>query len=163
MRIAQLFAIMFLLGACRPKPDTGALLTPDVTHPVLNTHVTAFQETGGVFTVDARAEANNVTFANRTGKMATFTFTATGQWSFAPTVRFLGPTGSDEPLAQEYILPRAPRFSLILQRADGSYDYVGDHTEVVLSDGECISFLMNDIVNGASDNRGQLQVQWARK
>jgi hypothetical protein len=158
--------VIVLLGACGPKKD---IAVPPQTNtfesggPMVSSHTAAVEETSGNFAVDARAEENAVTFENRTGQSAIFSFSAKGEWSFAPTGRFLGPNGSDEPLASEYILPRAPRFSLIVKRADATYEFIGTQAELTLNNGESVSFLMNDIVNGASDNRGSLNISWNKK
>ena len=162
-KCASLLPVLAFLTACGPRPEPTGPIGSDSSRTITSTHVAAVEETSGTFAVDARAEEGAVTFENRTGTTATFNFSAAGEWSFAPTVRFLGPNGSDEPLASEYLLPRAPRFALIIKRGDGTYEHIGTQAELTLRNGEAISFLMNDIFNGASDNRGSLNVSWTKR
>lgn len=115
----------------------------------------------GSFRVDARSP-NGVQFHNTSAQEATFEFTASGQWSFAPEAGMLSSTGVGSPAGRDYLLPGARCFGLIARQEDGSFVFIGDKAQVSLKPGASLFFIMNDLVNGFGDNRGALTVTWLK-
>jgi hypothetical protein len=117
----------------------------------------------GSFVFDGKAAPDIATFDNDSDQAVTFSFSASGTWSWAPGGPQIGPSGAESPAAGNFFLPGARSFGLIAKRGDTSFQYIGEEAELTLKPREVISFLMNDVVGSSADNSGSLKISWIRK
>jgi hypothetical protein len=160
-----LVGIVLLVGCDQKTKNADSNVSMPKDEAIIeapNRPVVVIDEKNGNFTVDAKS-GTGATFENKADHESTFTFAAKGLWSFAPAAGLLGPVGADSPATTSYLMPGARSFALVAKRGDGTFAYVGDGTDLTLKPHEVISFLMNDLKEGAVDNRGSLQITWTRK
>lgn len=125
--------------------------------------VVAGEQSSGSFKIDGSSESGMATFENDSDRNTAVNFSAEGKWSYASAGPFKGPAGNGDSAPRDFVLPGAPSFGLIARRPDGSFQFIGERAELTLKSHEVISFMMNDIVGGAADNRGSLNIFWTRK
>lgn len=108
-------------------------------------------------------------FTNEQSSTKTFTFFATGGWTYNPAIGYHGADGYlQAPQATgNYKLPGHPEGGLIVRRSNGSrqyYQYIGTEASLRLRAGETVYFLINDAKGGPgaayADNQGSVTVEW---
>lgn len=123
----------------------------------------------GKFSVSANSD-EGIPFTNPWAEQRTFTFTASGIWTYNPSQGFHTAAGHSkyQNASSNYKLPNFPEGSLLIKRkqADGSekYEYVGSSKTISLGPSERIVFVMNDSYNGGNnylDNQGELLISYS--
>lgn len=156
-------ALTLLLCGCEPKlASDNPEQQERVSDGPRRVYIVA-REPDGQFELDARSAAGTTMFENGERDDAVYVLSSSGEWTFSPAAPYLSAEGKDELADQDYLLPGARKFSLIAKRCSGKYESVGTETEMALAPGEILTFMMNDIRDGASDNQGALVLRWHRK
>jgi hypothetical protein len=121
----------------------------------------------GCFTVES-ASPKGTYFQNLSDQSVRVKFSAAGQWTYNPNVGFHSAAGHPNyPKGTEnYKLPGFPEGSLIVRRANGSFQYIGTVSTIELNPMEVVSFVCNDDgtwgeVGGHGDNQGCISILWA--